>query len=254
MRVGFESLPEARPAEVVAINLPDPSFFLYYHGPMPVETVPAAPMAQLGVPAAVAQLERLRDSYQYIRFFNSPSPGYDPDGFAAQWLENCCEKLSDDFVAGLRVQTFDTPSGSLAARQPYPVDFADGITLTGYRLTKPETAPGQTAPLTLFWMAHQPITQAYTVFIHVLAPDGFDLLDADGPPVNDRRPTDGWKAGETIIDPHAISLPADFPPGDYTLEIGLYVRATKTRLALATSSAQSADAVRLPVPLKVRAP
>jgi mannosyltransferase len=115
----------ARPGEVVAINLPDPAFFLYYHGPMPVEAVPAAPMTQLGVPAAEAQLERLRDSYQHIRFFISPSPGYDPDGFAAQWLENCCEKLSDDFVAGLRVQTFDTPSGSLAARQPYPVDFAD---------------------------------------------------------------------------------------------------------------------------------
>ena len=27
----------ARPAEVVAINLPDPAFYLYYHGPMPVE-------------------------------------------------------------------------------------------------------------------------------------------------------------------------------------------------------------------------
>jgi hypothetical protein len=242
----------ARPAEVVAINLPDPAFFLYYHGPMPVETVPAAPMAQLGVPAAEAQLTQLRDGYQHIRFFNSPSAGYDPDGFAGQWLERCCEKLSDDFVAGLRVQRYDTPSGSLAARQPYPADFADGITLTGLRLVAAEVAPGQTAHLTLFWTARQPTAQVYTVFVHVLAADGFDLLDADGPPANDQRPTNSWQAGETIIDPHLISLPADFPPGDYGLEIGLYVRATGARLALASEPA--ATAVRLPVMLKVRQP
>jgi mannosyltransferase len=244
----------ARPAEVLAMNLPDPAFFLYYHGPMPVEAVPAAPLAQLGVPAAVAQLGRLRDRYQHIRFFNSPSPGYDPDGFAGQWLETCCEKLSDDLVAGLRVQTFDTPSGSLAARQAYPVDFSGGIALTGWRLLKPDIAPGQAAHLTLFWTARQPISQAYTVFIHLLAVDGFDLLDADGPPVNDRRPTDSWQAGETIIDPHLISIPADLPPGDYALEIGLYVRATNTRLSLTSGSGQPADAVRLPVMLQVRVP
>jgi mannosyltransferase len=225
-----------------------------YHGPMPVEAVPAAPMAQLGVPAAEAQLEKLRDSYQHIRFFIAPSPGYDPDGFAAQWFENCCEKLSDDVVAGLRVQTFDTPSGSLAARQPYLVDFADGITLSGYRLFNSEIAPGQAAHLTLFWTAREPPAQAYTVFIHVLAADGFDLLDADGPPVNNRRPTNGWQTAETIIDPHQIAIPADFSPGDYLLEIGLYVRATGVRLPVVAGSEQEANAVRLPVMLKVRLP
>ncbi len=244
----------ARPGEVVAINLPDPAFFLYYHGPMPVETVPAAPMAELGVPAAEAQLERLRDSYQHIRFFISPSSGYDPDGFAAQWLENCCEKLSDDWVAGLRVQSFDTPSGSLAARQPYPVDFADGITLTGYRLYNSESTAGQAAHLTLYWTAREPPALAYTVFIHVLAADGFDLLDADGPPVNNRRPTNGWQTVETIIDPHQIEIPADFSPGDYQLEIGLYVRATGARAPVVAGPEQGATAVRLPMTLKVRLP
>ena len=254
----------ARPSEVVAVNLPDPAFFLYYHGLMyrgplqsgwmPVEAVPKAPMAQLGAEAATAQLEQLRDSYQHIRFFFSPSPSYDPDGFAGTWLANCCEKTSDIFVAGFRVQTFDTPSGSLAARQPYPVNFADGATLTGYRVISTEVAAGDTVHLTLFWSARAPVQGTYTVFVHLLAPDGFNLAGGDSPPVNGRRPTDGWQAGETIIDPHLVDVPADTPPSDYTLEIGLYVPATGQRLHIADSAGLATDAVHLPATIRVRTP
>jgi hypothetical protein len=244
----------ARANEVVAINLPDPAFFLYYRGPMPVETAPAAPLAQVGIPAAEAQLERLRDTYQHIRFFLSPSPAYDPEGFAGQWLENCCEKLDDTFIAGLRVQTFDTPSGSLAARQLEPAEFAEGVTLTGYRVVKPDVVAGETVHLTLFWTARAPVKQAYTVFVHFLAPDGFELLNADGPPANGRRPTNGWAVGETIVDAHVISVPADTPPGDYTLDIGLYLLSTGERLLRTDSVGQFNDRERLPVVIRVRAP
>ncbi len=79
-------------------------------------------------------------------------------------------------------------------------------------------------------------------------------MDADSPPVDGRRPTDGWAEGETIIDPHLIAVPAGAPPGDYALEIGLYVPATGQRLPLADAAAQPADRVRLPVSLQVRAP
>ena len=244
----------ARPAEVVAINLPDPAFFIYYHGPMPVETVPPAPMAQISIADAEAQLGRLRDTYQHIRFFFSPNPAYDPDGFAGQWLETCCEKMTDSFVAGFRVQTFDTPSGSLAMRQPYAMDFAKGITLTGYRVANPEVAAGETVHLTLFWTARAPVADAYTVFVHLIAADGYDLLDADSPPVNGRRPTDGWAVGETIIDPHLLAIPTDMSPGDYELEIGLYLPATGERLLGMDSAGQALDQLRLPVAIRVRAP
>ncbi|GBL18680.1 hypothetical protein EMGBS3_03860, partial [Anaerolineaceae bacterium] len=38
----------ARADEVVALNLPDPAFYYYYRAPMPVEAVPAAPLAEIG--------------------------------------------------------------------------------------------------------------------------------------------------------------------------------------------------------------
>ncbi|MGB3717605.1 MAG: hypothetical protein WA996_24525, partial [Candidatus Promineifilaceae bacterium] len=35
-------------------------------------------------------------------------------------------------------------------------------------------------------------------------------------------PTTGWIEGEYIIDEHVLAIPADLPPGDYLLLIGLY--------------------------------
>ena len=134
----------------------------------------------------------------------------------ANWLSECCEKLDDRFISGFRVQTFDTPSGSLAARQPHQVDFENGIVFTGYRAVNLPSQPGELLHLTLYWTAQQPITTSCTVFVHLLTADGFNVANADSPPANGKRPTDQWAIGETIIDSHPILLPADLPPSQYS--------------------------------------
>lgn len=243
-----------RPGEVVVINLPDPAFFHYYRAPAPVETSPPAPLAEAGIPATEVQLQHLRDDFDHIRFFFSPSPGYDPDGFVGKWLEACCEKMSDTFVYGFRVQTFDTPAGSLAARVAYPVDFEDGITLTGYRVESAAVRAGETLHLTLYWAARASIRTSYTVFVHFLAADGFDVVDADSLPRGGQQPTDQWQVGETVIDPHLIPLPGDMPPGRYSIEVGLYQLSTGKRLVAVDRSGQAADHLNLPAPIEVSRP
>ncbi len=243
-----------RPGEVVVINLPDPAFFHYYRASAPVETSPPAPLAEAGIPATEVQLQHLRDDFDHIRFFFSPSPGYDPDGFVGKWLEACCEKMSDTFVYGFRVQTFDTPAGSLAARAAYPVDFEDGITLTGYRVENAAVRAGETLHLTLYWTARAPVATSYTVFAHFLAVDGFDVVDADSLPAEGRRPTDQWVVDEAVIDPHLIPIPADAPPGDYGIEVGLYQFSTRERLAAVASTGTRVNAVKLPVTVRVQSP
>jgi mannosyltransferase len=235
-----------RPSEVIVINLPDPAFNYYYRGPAPVENSPPAPMTVAEIPATEAQLQRLRDDYEHIRFFFSPSPGYDPEGFVGKWLDGCCEKLSDIFVYNFRVQTFDTPAGSLAARTPYPLEFADGIGLTGYRVANPTPHPGEAVHLTLYWTARSPIKPSYTVFVHLLAPDGFNVAGADGLPRGGQSPTDQWALGEMVIDAHLIALPADFALGHYMIEVGLYQLATGERLVGRDSAGQTADHFVLP--------
>lgn len=237
----------ARADEVVALNLPDPAFYYYYRAPMPVEAVPAAALAEFGTTAAAAQLTQLRDSYAHIRFFFAPSALYDPQGFAGEWLQACCEKTDDQFVAGFRVQTFDTPAGSLAAQQPYRVDFGSDISLTGFRLVRSVVPRGGQLQLTLFWLGRAPVSKSYTVFVHLLAPDGFNILNGDGIPRNGSRPTDSWEPGETLVDTHNIALPADMPVGVYRLEIGLYERDSGMRLAGQIGSGMAVDNFILPL-------
>ena len=241
----------ARADEVVALNLPDPAFYYYYRAPMPVEAVPAAALAEVGAAAAAAQLAQLRDSYAHIRFFFAPSALYDPQGFAGEWLQACCEKTDDQFVAGFRVQTFDTPAASLAAQQPYRVDFESDISLTGFRLVRSVVPRGGQLQLTLFWLVRAPVAKSYTVFVHLLAPDGFNILNGDGIPRNGSRPTTSWQPGETLIDTHSIALPPDMPVGVYRLEIGMYERESGVRLAGQIGSGMAVDRFILPLRVQV---
>ena len=243
-----------RPDELVLLNQPLPAFYYYYDAPMPVETSPPGPLSEAGLPKTEAQLAGLRDRYQHVRFFFSPHPAYDPDGFVSQWLEACCEKTTDTFVYGFRVQTFDTPSGSLAARQSYSFDFERGITLTGYRLVNPRVRVGEPIHLTLYWTAREKIGESYTVFVHVLAADGFNVVGQDNPPRGGAYPTDQWPAGAAVIDPHPVPLPADMPPGDYRLDVGLYRLETGERLIGQDASGAQADHVLLPIVVTVGNP
>lgn len=239
----------ARADEVVVVNLPDPAFFHYYRNGLPVETSPPAPLNEDRLPETVAQLERLRDSYQHIRFFFQPSPGYDPNGFVGAWLAACCEQTDDRFVSRFRVQSFDTPSASLAARVSLSIEFEQGIRLTGYRFVASEVRAGDEARLTLYWTTRAPVAASYTVFVHVLAADGFQVLGADGPPRGGARLTTQWATEETVIDPRLIHIPGDMPAGEYAVEVGLYQLETGQRLRTGEG-----DSVRLPQSLRVVAP
>jgi hypothetical protein len=48
---------------------------------------------------------------------------------------------------------------------------------------------------------------------------GVDLLLWEGHPVRGTYPMARWSAGERVIDRHNVSIPPDFPPGDYTLRL-----------------------------------
>ena len=52
--------------------------------------------------------------------------------------------------------------------------------------------------------------------------------------------------GHTFVDPHAVALPADLPPGEYALAVGFYRRADFTRLPVETERATLPGAVILP--------
>ncbi len=108
--------------------------------------------------------------------------------------------------------------------------------------------------MTLYWQAVGPVAQDYTVFLHLLGPDGERHAQHDDPPLRGLQPMTHWQPGEVLPDRRVLELPGDLPPGRYRLEVGLYELASGHRLPV-TDAAGAArgdvltlDYVRVPEP------
>lgn len=102
------------------------------------------------------------------------------------------------------------------------------VRLNGYGLPKQAT-PGGSLLVALEWESLRPVDKDYRVFVHLLDSGGTKLAQRDGQPVLWLRPTSGWQPGERIVDRYGLLLPADLPPGDYRVAVGLYDPATGER-------------------------
>ena len=92
---------------------------------------------------------------------------------------------------------------------------------------------GQPWPVTLVWRADELMNDSYHVFVHLIGPDGGLVAQSDGVPADWTRRTPGWLPGEYVVDARTLALPADLPPGEYTLFAGLYRPGDGARLAVA---------------------
>lgn len=113
---------------------------------------------------------------------------------------------------------------------PLRVEFEGNIALTGMDL-----APrgSKEIALTLYWQALGPVTEDYTMFMHLLARDGSLIAQQDNMPQGGRYPTSLWSTGETVADAYVLSLPEALPAGSYDLWVGVYDADTGQRLQLA---------------------
>jgi mannosyltransferase len=112
-----------------------------------------------------------------------------------------------------------TPPQPQAVRQ---ANFDNKVILLGADLAPEPVAQDGILRVTLYWQALVEMDVPYTVFVHLLGPDGQVLTGHDGEPVLGTRPTTGWVPGEYVADPHDVFIPADLPLGDYVVEVGLY--------------------------------
>lgn len=128
----------------------------------------------------------------------------------------------------LYARAIRVPAGSKLARWPTEVTRTrwPDISLWGYDLNEPIYHPGEIIYLQLWWRATARPTADWTVFTHVLGPPREDgsivWAGHDGRPGQGSAPTTTWQPGDLILDEHQIRLPADMPPGEYEIEVGLY--------------------------------
>jgi len=134
-------------------------------------------------------------------------------------------------------------------QHPMHVDLGGQVTFLGY--SAPERVrPGETLVLVLYWRAQQPMQVSYSVFNHLLDAAGADSVSAgqlraqrDGLPVGGRHPTTAWVPDDVVADLYEIAIPPDLPPGQYTLQSGMYELASLRRLPVANQPGE--DAIRL---------
>jgi hypothetical protein len=125
---------------------------------------------------------------------------------------------------------------------PRIAQLKDEASLLGYDVDDAWAMPGGVLLLTLYWQADQRPIFSYKVFAHVTegGDGGRTLAQADSEPGCGELPTNRWVAGDQVVDRHAIFLPADMPPGDYSLQVGVYEARTDLRMDVLDSAGNPA--------------
>jgi 4-amino-4-deoxy-L-arabinose transferase-like glycosyltransferase len=152
-------------------------------------------------------------------------------------------KLGEVRIAGV-ARRFDAPPVSYRA----DARFGDVARLVGFDLPQTEVTGGEPLPLTLVWESLATGAQpAYTVFVHLVAPDGRIVAQDDAPPNEGRRPTNGWVSGEYVVDTHHLRYQEPEYRGPGQIVVGLYDPISGVRLTLPDGT----DSYRLPLQLTI---
>lgn len=142
------------------------------------------------------------------------------------------------------------PSDSSAPDPRYPVPFCDcsadqpvvpALWLTGASLG--EAHPGQELSLLTAWETNGARFSSLAMFVHLLDAGGAIVAQDDGL----GYPPHTWQPGDRFLQLARLPLPPDLPPGDYTMQFGLYDRADGRRWPILNSADQPvADRILLP--------
>lgn len=130
-------------------------------------------------------------------------------------------------------------SGLAVAREPtYPMNiaFSDNISLVGYDLFC--SADGNTLSVILHWEAASSVSKDYTVFVHVLSPEGGLVTQHDASPV---LPTGQWATGTRVVDMHTLALPSGQLLSDSKIRLGLYHWPDMERVPIVQSGCVEAE-------------
>jgi uncharacterized membrane protein len=101
-------------------------------------------------------------------------------------------------------------------------NFSGQLKLLGYTLKAEEIKPGDSVQLVLYWQGLANMETNYIVFTHLTDENERIMGQQDNPPVSGLYPTTEWTPGEKIVDRYEIATSPEIPPGEYSIEIGLY--------------------------------
>ncbi len=161
------------------------------------------------------------------------------DSASGRWIPP--EEGGELVIGPVEIPRREPPSvESLEVEHPLEANLGGQVHLLGYNIQS-GFHPGNTIHLTLFWRALEKMDQSYTVFTHLVDDEGNIWGQKDNPPVDGFYPTTGWETGEIVRDQYDIPISPDAPPGEYQLEVGMYLVETGERLPVLDGAGQVQD-------------
>ena len=163
-------------------------------------------------------------------------PSLSPPGLAAphtRWLGTAVVifvLVKGALVDPLGGFHLDSPPGeALPARHALQASFEGKIELLGYDLPRTRVHPGDTFPITLYWHALTELDENYQSFVHVAQP--LDTVWGQEDHLNPGGlPTERWPLDRYVWDDYEIQVRPETPPGEYSINVGLYLRSAGYRL------------------------
>ncbi len=108
--------------------------------------------------------------------------------------------------------------------------FGSSVLLKRYSILTPVASGGDSLRLALYWQAAEKMNSDYTVFLHLVDRSGRLHAQVDKPPRSGAYPTSIWDPDQIIQDEYDLPLPKGIPPGEYSLEVGMYEYPSLKRL------------------------
>jgi hypothetical protein len=130
----------------------------------------------------------------------------------------------------------ESPALKLDAR------LGDSIRLTSASFSQPLNVlkPDDSLDVRLYWQTAQPISESYTLFVHLTDASGKLVAQQDAVPFDGQFPTWAWPPGQTVVTAHHLTLAAD-AGGPYTLTVGMYRYPSLERLPATQDGAPQPD-------------
>ena len=135
------------------------------------------------------------------------------------------------------------PSAVEEIEYPLHYAFSDSIELLGYDIKVNQKEAVVT--LGLYWLAIGTPKDDYTVFAHLLGPDGELYGQHDGYPQDGAFPTTLWRKGDIVRDTHWLPIEPSALPGGYRIRVGLYLLSTMQRLSVMKEGTVLGDYVEI---------
>jgi hypothetical protein len=130
-------------------------------------------------------------------------------------------------------------------------NFGETVALLGYDLPDEPATPGGALLLRLVWQLLNETEESYTVFVHLVGPDGGIVAQHDALPQGD-YPLYRWVPGEVVSDEITLQLPPDLASGEYSIRVGFYKPEDGTRLPIVESDGPAGpDYVLLATPVRI---